>query len=323
MQIIFAGTPLFAVRALEALLQTHHEIVLVLTQPDKPAGRGMKMQASPVKILAQQHEIPLLQPTTLKSSEIQAQLDTFKADVMIVAAYGLLLPEAVLTIPRYGCINIHASLLPRWRGAAPIQRALLAGDTETGISIMQMDQGLDTGAVLLKRALPIRSYDTTATLHDRLADLGGECISETMAMLEQNQLTPVPQNEVETCYAAKIQKTEAAIDWSQDAVHIDRMIRAFNPYPGAFTYLQHSMIKLWQAEVNVHDSAHPPGKIIAIDSDKITVACGHNALSIKMLQKAGGKKLSAAQFLLGHALRLGDCFDHKILNGAQNSSQDS
>lgn len=310
MRIIFAGTPDFAARALEDLQKTGFDIILTLTQPDRPAGRGMKMQASPVKTLAQQYDIPLLQPETLKSSDIQAQIATFKPDVMIVAAYGLLLPEEILRIPRYGCINIHASLLPRWRGAAPIQRALLEGDEETGISIMQMDQGLDTGAVLLKQALPIELHDTTTTLYDKLAYLGGKCIVKTLTLLEQGRLISTPQNEENACYAAKIRKTEAEIDWTRDAAHIDRMIRTFNPYPGAFTHLHGNTIKLWQARIVNHNNAHQSGKIITADLDGIVVACGRDVLSIDILQKAGGKKLTAAQFLAGYPLQPGENF-HK------------
>lgn len=318
MKIIFAGTPVFAARALEAMQKAGFDIILTLTQPDRPAGRGMKIQASPVKILAQQYGIPLLQPETLKLPDIQAQLAAFKPDIMVVAAYGLLLPEAVLHIPRHGCINIHASLLPRWRGAAPIQRALLDGDTETGISIMQMDQGLDTGAILLKRALPIESHDTTVTLYDKLADLGGECIVEALLLLEQGRLTATPQNEMEACYAAKIRKTDAEIDWARDAAHIGRMIRTFDPHPGAFTYLHGNPVKLWQASIVNHEEAHPPGEVIAADPGGIVVACGRGALSINILQKASGKKLTAAQFLAGAPLQPGERF-YKAEQNSQNS----
>jgi len=302
MRIIFAGTPAFAAKALDALLAENFDVILVLTQPDRPAGRGMKMQASPVKLLAKQHNIPLFQPETLKSPTIQEYLRTFQADVMIVAAYGLLLPEAVLQIPRHGCINIHASLLARWRGAAPIQRAILAGDQETGVSIMQMDRGLDTGAILLQHATPIESHDTSETLHDKLAYLGGKSIVEALVLLYHGELTPTQQNETEACYASKVQKNETEIDWKQDAVQIDRMIRAFNPNPGAFTYLHGSMIKLWQAKI-IKNSSGRAGEIITVNDTEIIVACGQGALSIEILQKAGGKRLSAAQFLAGHSIQ--------------------
>ena len=321
MRIIFAGTPDFAARALQDLQTAGFNIILALTQPDRPAGRGMKMQASPVKTLAQQYGIPFLQPETLKSSDIQAQLAAFKPDVMIVAAYGLLLPDTVLRIPHHGCINIHASLLPRWRGAAPIQRALLEGDAETGISIMQMDQGLDTGAILLKRALPIELHDTTATLHDKLAYLGGKCIVEALTLLDQGKLILNPQNEANACYAAKIQKTEAEIDWTRDAAYIDRMIRTFDPHPGAFTHLDGNTIKLWQTRIishTNHNNAHQAGEIITADPDGIVVACGRDALSISTLQKAGGKKLTAAQFLTGHPLQPREIF-HKAAQDQSTS----
>ncbi|MGG7054740.1 methionyl-tRNA formyltransferase [Nitrosomonas sp. ANs5] len=307
MRIIFAGTPVFAATALDALLAAGFEVILVLTQPDRPAGRGMKMQASPVKLLAQQHAIPLLQPETLKSPDIQAQLKTLAPDAMVVAAYGLLLPEAVLHIPRHGCINIHASLLPRWRGAAPIQRAILAGDQETGISIMQMDQGLDTGAIILQHAITIAPRDTSATLHDKLAQLGGESIVEALTLLDRNALQSTQQNETGACYASKIRKTEAKIDWRQNATHIDRMIRAFNPGPGAYTHLQGDLIKFWQAKI-IKTASGQAGEILAASDTGIIVACGQDAMRIEMLQKAGGKKLSAARFLAGHAIQPGACF---------------
>lgn len=317
MRIIFAGTPAFAARALEALQKAGFDIILVLTQPDRPAGRGMKLQASHVKLLAQQFGIPLLQPETLKSPDIQAQLEALRPDVMVVAAYGLLLPEAVLRIPRHGCINIHASLLPRWRGAAPIQRTLLKGDAETGITIMQMDQGLDTGAILLKRAFPIGPHDTTTTLHDKLADLGSECIVEVLTSLNQGKLASTPQNDATACYAAKIRKNEAEIDWTDDAVQIDRVIRTFDPHPGAFTCLQNNIIKLWQAGIVNHSGPQQAGEVITAGSSGIVVACGRNALSIHTLQKAGGKKLTAAQFLAGHPLQPGACF-HKAIPDHQS-----
>lgn len=308
MRIIFAGTPAFAAQSLDALRSAGFDIVLVLTQPDRPAGRGMRMQASPVKLLAQQHGIPLLQPATLRSASVQAQLKAFEADVMVVAAYGLLLPEAVLCIPRHGCINIHASLLPRWRGAAPIQRAILAGDRETGISIMQMDQGLDTGAIMLQHPVPIEPHDTSATLHDKLADQGGRSIVEALALLEHGKLTFTQQNEADTCYAPKIQKAEASINWTRDALHIDRMIRAFDPYPGAFTHLHDNTIKLWRADIVNYIGNGQAGEIIATGHSGIVVACGRDALSINILQQAGGKKLSAAQFLTGYPLQPGEHF---------------
>lgn len=308
MKIIFAGTPVFAASALEALVVAGHEIALVLTQPDRPAGRGMKTVASAVKLLALEHEIALLQPPTLKSQELHSKLVAFDADVMVVAAYGLILPASVLNIPRYGCLNIHASLLPRWRGAAPIQRAILAGDQETGITIMQMDTGLDTGAMLFKARLAIESSDTTQTLHDKLSKLGAHSIVTALTLLQQGKLVASVQDETLACYAPKIQKAEAAIDWQQDANQIDRLIRAFNPSPGAYTQIQGNLLKIWQGKVAKSEPGKP-GEIIAIRRDGIIVTCGNGAIILETLQKPGGKKLSAAEFLAGYPLQPGDCFD--------------
>jgi len=307
MKIIFAGTPIFAAIALEALIQADHEILLVLTQPDRPAGRGMKTVASAVKLMARQHDLALLQPLTLKSPELQVQLRALNADLMVVAAYGLILPEAVLSIPCLGCLNIHASLLPRWRGAAPIQRAILAGDEETGITIMQMDAGLDTGAILLKRNTAIAYDDTTQSLHDKLGLLGAQSIVETLMLLRQEKLDPVMQDETLACYAAKIKKTEAEIDWQQTAQQVDRIVRAFNPNPGAYTYFRDRILKIWRARV-VAGKTGKPGEIIVVDRTGIVVACGSGLLQIEMMQKPGGKKLSVADFLVGNDIQPGECF---------------
>lgn len=307
MKIIFAGTPSFAATALDALIKANHAIALVLTQPDRPAGRGMKTVASAVKLLAQQHDLTVLQPLTLNASELQAQLHALNVDVMVVAAYGLILPEAVLSIPRLGCLNIHASLLPRWRGAAPIQRAILAGDHETGITIMQMDAGLDTGAILLKHNIVIAHNDTTQSLHDKLALLGAQSIVEALTLLQQEKLFPSVQEEGHACYAAKIKKTEAAIDWQQPAEQISRCIRAFNPNPGAYTCFREIVLKIWQASV-VAEGAGKPGEIIAVDREGITVACGSGMLRIEVVQKPGGKKLNVGDFLAGNHLQPGEHF---------------
>jgi len=308
MRIIFAGTPIFAATALDALLKADHEIVLVLTQPDRPAGRGMRTAASAVKLLAQQQDLALLQPLTLKSAEIQTQLLALSADVMIVAAYGLILPEAVLKIPRLGCLNIHASLLPRWRGAAPIQRAILAGDHETGITIMQMDAGLDTGAILLKRSIAITPDDTTQSLHDKLGLLGAQSIVQALVLLQQGKLVSTVQDETLACYAAKIKKTEAEIDWQQSAEQIDRVVRTFNPNPGAYTYFRDIILKIWQTKVVAGKVAGKPGEIVSVDREGITVACGSNMLQVEIVQKPGGKKLSCADFLAGNNLQPGENF---------------
>ncbi|MDE2366480.1 MAG: methionyl-tRNA formyltransferase, partial [Betaproteobacteria bacterium] len=249
MKIIFAGTPPFSTPALAALADAGHEIGLVLTQPDRPAGRGMKTAASAVKLLAQERKFTLLQPESLKQSELHARLAAAGADIMVVVAYGLILPLAVLTIPRFGCLNIHASLLPRWRGAAPIERAILAGDRETGITIMQMDRGLDTGAILLQRSIPIAPDDTAQTLRDKLASLGAYCIVEALTHLQQRTLTATPQDESGATYASKLEKREAEIDWRSDAESISCAVRAFNPYPGAHSRVHGISVKVWQAGI--------------------------------------------------------------------------
>lgn len=308
MKILFAGTPVFAATALEALINAQHDVSLVLTQPDRPAGRGMKMVASAVKQIAQRHGLALLQPETLKDAELQARLRTLQADVMVVAAYGLLLPEAVLNIPSHGCLNIHASLLPRWRGAAPIQRAILAGDHETGITIMQMDAGLDTGAILLKHALAIVPDDTAQSLHDRLSVLGAQSIVEALALLQQGKLVSSKQDEMLASYAAKIKKDEAEIDWQHSAEQLERKVRAFNPNVGAYTHFHQKILKIWQAEVVVGGVSGKPGEIIAVDRESITVACGSGGLRIKTMQKPGGKKLPMTDFLAGNPIQTGEYF---------------
>ncbi|WP_430231474.1 methionyl-tRNA formyltransferase [Nitrosomonas communis] len=307
MRIIFAGTPVFAAKALLSLLNAEYQIVLVLTQPDRPAGRGMKTQVSDVKKVAQAHDIPLLQPLTLKTETVHTQLKVFNADVMVVAAYGLILPKEVLKIPRYGCLNIHASLLPRWRGAAPIQRAILAGDQETGITIMQMDEGLDTGDMLLQRDIPVDAVDTAQTLHDKLADLGAQSIVEALGLMQLGKLSATPQDEALASYAAKIQKKEAEIDWRMDADQIDRDIRAFNPYPGAYTYFQGSLLKIWQAKA-VKNNSGKAGEIVTTGSEGVVVACGRGSLILEVVQKPGGKKMPIAEFMVGHYLQPGQFF---------------
>ncbi len=307
MKIIFAGTPQFAASALAALIK-EHQIIAVLTQPDRPAGRGMQLTASPVKQLALQHGLRVWQPATLKTEEIQRSIAALQADVMVVAAYGLILPKAVLQLPRYGCLNIHASLLPRWRGAAPIQRAILAGDRETGITIMQMDEGLDTGDMLLRKACPIEEHDTARILHDKLADLGASCILETLHLLQQSRLTPIRQDEKAACYAAKLLKSEAQIDWRQDACQLERAIRAYNPYPVSQARLNGIAIKIWQATL-VAGLRDEPGKVIEADSSGIVVACGKDALRLEKFQRPGGKPQTAAQFLQATPLKAGNFFD--------------
>lgn len=306
MKIIFAGTPDFAASALAALLASKHEVLTVLTQPDRPAGRGMLLKPSPVKQLAMQHGIPVLQPLTLKTVEIQQQLAELKADVMVVAAYGLILPLPVLLAPRMGCLNIHASLLPRWRGAAPIQRAILAGDSETGITIMQMDEGLDTGAMLLKRTCAISDHDTAQTLHDKLASMGAEAIIESMQNLEKSDLPGTVQDSKYATYAVKLNKAEARLDWSQSAIQLERAVRAYNPVPGAYATLNGTTIKIWQAEA--FKGQGEAGIVTDVNKGGVHVACGQGILNLQLLQRPNGKPLPAAQFMQGFAIKSGDRF---------------
>jgi methionyl-tRNA formyltransferase len=306
MRLAFAGTPEFAAHALEAILAAGHEVCLVLTQPDRPAGRGMALQPSPVKQLALKHGIPVHQPEKLRSEEARQPLVEAAPDVLVVAAYGLILPQAVLDIPRLGCLNIHASLLPRWRGAAPIHRAIEAGDTETGITIMQMDVGLDTGPMLLTASLPILNTDTTASLHDRLALLGGEQIVLALARLEKGELFATPQPAEGMTYAAKIGKIEAELDWRRDALDLSRKVRAFDPFPGAASRLGDTLVKLWDARPAAGEGE--PGQVLAADDAGILVACGSGALLLTRLQKPGGKRLGASDFLRGFSIQPGDRF---------------
>jgi methionyl-tRNA formyltransferase len=300
MKLIFAGTPDFAAQALKAILTAGHQVVLVLTQPDRPAGRGMAMHSSPVKDLASAAGIDVFQPQTLRDPAAQERVRSVGADAMVVAAYGLILPQAVLDMPRFGCINIHASLLPRWRGAAPIQRAILAGDAESGVCIMQMEAGLDTGPVLHSGCLPIAPDDTAATLHDKLADLGAQLIVEVLGKLPS---PPCPQPEAGVTYAAKIAKSEAPLDWRMSANQLARQVRAFNPFPGATATLEGSTIKVWSAEAEAGTAA--PGTIVAVDKHGIVVACGEGFLRLTELQKSGGKRLPVGQFLAGTPVQAG------------------
>ena len=303
MRLIFAGTPEFAALALAAIVDAGHEVALVLTQPDRPAGRGMAMHASPVKTRALAAGIEVFQPPTLKDAAAQARIRAVEADVMVVAAYGLILPQPVLDMPRLGCLNIHASLLPRWRGAAPIQRAILAGDSETGVCIMQMEAGLDTGPVLLSAALPILDEDTSASLHDKLASLGAQLIVDALARLP---LPACPQPEAGLTYAAKLAKSEAVLDWRQPATILVRRIRAFNPFPGAVSSLGDDALKIWHAEVMTE--CGEAGVVLSVDKGGIVVACGSGALRLTELQKAGGKRLPVKQFLAGTPVLPGSRF---------------
>jgi methionyl-tRNA formyltransferase len=313
MKIIFAGTPEFAAVALTALHDAGYEIPLVLTQPDRPAGRGMQLHASTVKQFAVAHNIPVAQPISLKldgkypdiAHEAHELLRTTPHDVMVVAAYGLILPRSILEIPKYGCINIHASLLPRWRGAAPIHRAIEAGDAETGVTIMQMEEGLDTGPMLAMQRIPITPDDTTGSLHDKLADLGGAMIVDALHNLQNGSVIASPQPEAGANYAGKITKDEAALDFTQPAEKLARKIRAFNPFPGASAQFNGVQIKLWAAQA-LPDTDAKPGQVLAASvHDGVIVACETGALRLTELQKPGGKRLPAAEFLKGFPLNDG------------------
>ena len=320
LRVIFAGTPEFAAEALAKILAAGYTVPLVLTQPDRPAGRGMKLQASAVKQLAVQHNIRVAQPLSLRldgkypddAAAAQAAIAEAKADVMVVAAYGLILPQWTLDAPRLGCLNIHASLLPRWRGAAPIHRAIEAGDAQTGVVIMQMDAGLDTGDMLLCQDLPIAANDTTAALHDKLADLGGRMIVQALAQVGQFQPQVQPSEGV--TYAHKIEKAESSVDWGQAAVVIERRMRAFDPFPGV-SCVMHSQadgeplaetVKLWQAQVDGEAAPHvQPGTVLRADAQGVCVACGQGALRITQLQRPGGKRIGVADFLRAFPLQPG------------------
>jgi methionyl-tRNA formyltransferase len=317
MRIIFAGTPEFARVALERLHAAGFEIPLVLTQPDRPAGRGMKLQASPVKQFALDHGIAVAQPRSLRldgkfpedAAAAREAILAAQADAMVVAAYGLILPQWVLDAPAKGCLNIHASLLPRWRGAAPIHRAIEAGDAETGVTIMQMDAGLDTGDMLLVERLPIAPQDTTGSLHDRLALLGGRLIVEALEIAACGGLIAVQQPENGVSYAHKIEKAEAALDWSQPAAVLDRRVRAFNPFPGAGSTLGGEAVKVWSAHPETGTGAAKPGQVLAADAQGIRVATGDGVLVLTELQRAGGKRLPAADFLRGFTVVPGQVFE--------------
>jgi len=300
MRLVFAGTPEFAAHALAALADAGHDIALVLSQPDRPAGRGLKLAQSAVKALALARGLEVYQPASLKEASALERLLAARADAMVVAAYGLILPEAVLALPRLGAINIHASLLPRWRGAAPIERALLAGDARTGISVMRMDAGLDTGPVLAAESLAITAEDTAASLEGKLAALGARMIVAVLAQLERGSLRASPQAAEGATYAAKIAKAEAAIDWSEPASVFERRVRAFNPFPGASSALRGIGLKIWRAAE--HRGSGTPGAILEAGAGGIVVACGVNALRVLELQRAGGKRLAAAEFLAGFPL---------------------
>lgn len=305
LRIAFAGTPEFAALHLQALLGSHHRIIAVYSQPDRPAGRGKKLTASPVKELALAHQIPVYQPQSLKSPEAQQELADLAVDILVVVAYGLLLPQRVLDTPRLGCINVHASILPRWRGAAPIQRALEAGDQTTGVTIMQMDAGLDTGDMLIKTECPILPTDTAGDLHDRLASIGTPALLQALDQLQAGTATAEQQDNSLSCYAPKLVKEEALLDWRQSAKILERKVRAFNPFPVAFTQLQgtgpNDRIRVWCASAIDDGSSQTPGTILDVSAEGIQVQCGEGSLLLQQLQLPGKKSCSAEELLRGHA----------------------
>ena len=319
MKIIFAGTPDFAAVALSALVKSEHDICAVYCQPDRPAGRGRKLRPGPVKVLAQEQGLAIYQPVSLKAPEVVAQLQQHNADIMVVVAYGLILPVNVLSVPKYGCINIHGSLLPRWRGAAPIHRAIMAGDSETGITIIQMDAGLDTGDMLVRRPCAINDDDTGQTMHDKLAHLGGEAVLEALQLIATGQQQPVRQDEALTCYAAKISKEEAWLDWSLSAVELAWKIRAFNPWPIARSNLTGQTFLIWQSvpiEASQLDASQlevsqqgKAGLIVAVSDQGLDVATGEGVLRIAQVQLPGKRPIAVADLLRSKTIEVGSVFD--------------
>ena len=301
LRIIFAGTPDFAARHLQALLNSEHEVVAVYSQPDRPAGRGQQLQASPVKQLAVQHDIPVYQPKSLKKSKAQAELAALNADLMVVVAYGLILPAVVLATPKLGCINVHGSILPRWRGAAPIQRALWAGDAQTGVTIMQMDEGLDTGAMLSIATLPIETTDTSASLYEKLAEIGPQALLDALKDLPTLQQKAVAQDDSQANYAEKLSKEEAQLDFTKPAAALEREIRAFNPWPVSYLQLGNQQLKIWQSRVEPLPQTETPGTVLNVDKKGIVIATSEGALVLEQLQPPGKKAMAVADFINGRA----------------------
>jgi len=312
MRIVFAGTPDFAAQTLSALLKAKHDVICVYTQPDRKTGRGQKMTPPAVKKIALENDIEVRQPLSFKYDVDYSKLKSLNADVMIVVAYGMLLPQRILDLPKYGCLNIHASLLPRWRGAAPIQRAIQAGDHQTGVCIMQMEAGLDTGPVLSESRIEIGSADTSATLHDKLSELGANAILDTLKELPKQLKNAIPQNHAKACYAHKISKSEADIDWQKDALDIQRQIQAFNPWPVCHSFCDENRFRFWQAEAKIFLHNEKPGTIITMDKNSLHIACGKDLLAVGIIQRDGSKPLSILDFNNSSVLKQGQCFKSSI-----------
>jgi len=305
MRIVFMGTPEFAVPSLEALLKSDDRVVGIVTQPDRPRGRGQRLSPSPVKVIAQREQLPLLQPTKMKDPAFMAELSGWKPDLIAVAAFGRILPPAILSLPPRGCVNVHGSLLPKYRGAGPIQWALINGETETGITTMLMDEGMDTGAILLQEAIPIAPEDTAGSLSSRLADLGGRLLVETLAQLKMGTLIPRPQDHAQGSLAPLLKKEDGVIDWSLPATMIANRIRGMTPWPGAYTFLQADRWMIYRATAMDEAATSAPGHITAVTKDAIHVATGQGVLAIRELQPANGRRMPAAQYLAGHPLQIG------------------
>ena len=311
MKVIFMGTPEFSVGALEALVEAHHQVVLVVTQPDKPKGRGKEMQITPVKACAMKHDIPVFQPVKIKDKEAVETLRRYEADVFVVAAFGQILSEEILNMPKYGCINIHASLLPKYRGAGPIQRVILDGMKETGITIMKMDKGVDTGDMLLQSVVPIDEKETGDSLHDKLAIAGAKLIVEALGKIEEGDIIPVKQNDDDSSYAGMLNKSMGKIDWNKDAVQIERMVRGLNSWPGTYTSYNGKVLKIWESEVCEKEKTlenEVPGTVIAVDKTALYVRTGENALKITQVQLEGKRRMSVKEFLLGCKIEAGEIF---------------
>lgn len=306
MKIVFMGTPDFAAGALEALIKAGHEITAVVTQPDKAKGRSKELQYPPVKECALAHNIPVMQPVKIKTPEAMEELSRYEADIFIVAAFGQILSQAILDMPKYGCLNIHASLLPKYRGASPIQHVIIDGEQETGVTIMQMNAGLDTGDMLYKKSIPIEATDTYETLHDKLMIIGGEAIVEALPLLEDGVLVPEVQQDEQSCYAKLITKEMGNMDFTKSAVEIERLIRGLNPWPSAFTYYKGKQLKVWEALIEEGNTEEKPGTIVEVNKNTIKVACGEGLLCIMSLQLEGKKRMSTHDFLLGVKVQPGE-----------------